>query len=275
MQQPKPQPPLPCHNTRVVVPPPQSQSQLLPLAQPVGEQPSDDVVDVVVEPVAATGDAAAAAAGPDVVRDVVFGRVPAEQIRGILDYNNPIHYDMYMQGTKPLCGGKDDEDEEFDVWYQPLNLHQDAILDFNDWNDYNIYKRGIKPLWVETFDGQRSKLNRFLEAFAKKETFMAWQPLFTIVINGMPQHLPIMIGVTESWRQHITAVETASTGMALVHQTQTRACQDSCMSGQCLWASLTMEARNKVTTFAHLYKFDGYTSGPVLLQAIIASTSPY
>jgi len=60
--------------------------------------------------------------------------------------------------------------------------------------------------------------------------------------------------------------------MAGMHQTQTRAYQDLLMSGTCLWDSISDDARNKVTSYAPLYKVNGHDSGPVFLCAIIAST---
>jgi len=60
--------------------------------------------------------------------------------------------------------------------------------------------------------------------------------------------------------------------MAVVHAANACTTQDSCMSGVCLWESLTGDARNKVTSYADHYTFDGYASGPVLLWAIIACT---
>ena len=67
-------------------------------------------------------------------------------------------------------------------------------------------------------------------------------------------------------------VENVSVAMAIVHATNTRNCQNSCMSGNSIWGSLTGEARNKVTTYANHYTFDGYISGPILLHAVIACT---
>jgi len=60
--------------------------------------------------------------------------------------------------------------------------------------------------------------------------------------------------------------------MVRVHQTQTRAHQDSLMTGICLWNLISGEARNKVTSYAPLYKVAGHDSGPILLRAIIACT---
>jgi len=67
-------------------------------------------------------------------------------------------------------------------------------------------------------------------------------------------------------------IKNVSISVALIHAGNTRSHQDSCMSGNCLWESLTGDAQNKVTMFANHYMFDGYVSGPVLLRAIIAST---
>jgi len=44
------------------------------------------------------------------------------------------------------------------------------------------------------------------------------------------------------------------------------------MAGQCLWVSLSDDARNKVTSHVNQYTFDGYKSGPALLRAIITCT---
>jgi len=91
---------------------------------------------------------------------------------------------------------------------------------------------------------------------------MGWRNLFTIQVNGVNCHLPA------EWGQ--MTVENVSVAMALVHATNTRNCQNSCMSGNSIWSLLTGEARNKVTTYANHYTFDGYISGPVLLLAVIA-----
>jgi len=93
---------------------------------------------------------------------------------------------------------------------------------------------------------------------------MGWRTLFTILINGVGRHIP------SEWGQ--VTVQNVSDAMVIIHGTQTRACQNSCMSGHCVWDSLTTDARNKVTTYADLYKIDGYKSGPVLLRAVIACT---
>jgi len=60
--------------------------------------------------------------------------------------------------------------------------------------------------------------------------------------------------------------------MTAVHGAQTRAHQNSIMAGQCLWVSLADDSRNKVTSHAEQYMFDGYKSGPALLRTIITCT---
>jgi len=77
-------------------------------------------------------------------------------------------------------------------------------------------------------------------------------------------HLPA------EWGQMI--IENVSVAMAIIHATNTRNCQNSCMSSNSIWGSLTREARNKVTTYANHYTFDGYISGPVLLRSVITCT---
>jgi len=93
---------------------------------------------------------------------------------------------------------------------------------------------------------------------------MGWDEVFTIPINGVQRHVPTEWGSVTVQQVHDV--------MTAVHQTQTRAHQDSLMSGICLWDSINGDARNKVTSYAPLYKVTGHDSGPVLLRAIIACT---
>jgi len=114
-------------------------------------------------------------------------------------------------------------------------------------------------------DCQEANLKKFLlDAFASKEAQMGWQPLFTVQVQGVPRHIP------SEWGS--LTVENVSQEMTQVHATDTRAHQDSCMSGICLWDSITSDARSKVTTYADQYKINGRDSGPALLRAIIACT---
>jgi len=123
----------------------------------------------------------------------------------------------------------------------------------------------IKPLEQDQkFDCCESNLKKFLDAYASKEQQMGWDEVFTIPINGVPRH------VHTEWGS--LTIQQVHDEMAAVHQTQTRAHQDSLMSGICLWDSISGDARNKVTSYAPLYKIDGHDSGPVLLHAIIACT---
>jgi len=134
-----------------------------------------------------------------------------------------------------------------------------------DRNQFQTYMLGIKPLSeMDKFDCREENLKKFLDAFGMKESLMGWRNLFTITVNGAPRHIPTEWG-------RIT-VENVSVAMAVVHAANARTTQDSCMSGVCLWESLTGDARNKVTSYANHYTFDGYASGPVLLRAIIACT---
>jgi len=93
---------------------------------------------------------------------------------------------------------------------------------------------------------------------------MGWVPLFMVMVNGIQCHIP------DDWG--LVTLEEVHTEMTAVHGAQTQAHQDLCMVGQCLWVSLLDDARNKVTSHANQYTFDGYKSGPALLRAIIACT---
>jgi len=93
---------------------------------------------------------------------------------------------------------------------------------------------------------------------------MGWRPLFTVQVQGVPRHIP------SEWGS--LTVENVSQEMTHVHATDTRAHQDSCMSGICLWDSITSDARSKVTTYAAQYNVNGRDSGPAMLRAIIACT---
>jgi len=80
----------------------------------------------------------------------------------------------------------------------------------------------IKPLEQEQkFDCCELKLKKFLDDFASKEAQMGWQQVFTIPVNRVLQHVPTEWGSL--------TVQDMSDEMAGVHQTQTRAHQDSCI----------------------------------------------
>jgi len=149
----------------------------------------------------------------------------------------------------------------------PAEIVQQGYLDLSDRNQCQIYTNGMKPLQAldaDRFDCKEPNLKKFLDAFDHREAHMGWRTLFTITVNGRGRHIP------SEWGQ--VTVQNVSDAMVIVHGTQTLACQNSCMSGHCLWDSINTDARNKVTTYADLYKIDGYKSGPVLLRAIIACT---
>jgi len=95
-------------------------------------------------------------------------------------------------------------------------------------------------------------LKKFLDMFGMKEALMGWRNLFTINVHGAPRHMP-----TEWGRM---TVKNVSMAMALVHAANDHSTQDSCMSGVCLWESLTGDTRNKVTSYDNHYTFDGYAS---------------
>jgi len=124
---------------------------------------------------------------------------------------------------------------------------------------------GIKPLAeTDKFDCKEENLKTLLDTFSMKEALMGWRNLYTINVNGAPRHLPTKWGRM--------TIENISVAMAVVHTANDCSTRDSCMSGVCLWESLTSDARNKITSYADLCTFDGYASGPVLLQAILACT---
>jgi len=139
------------------------------------------------------------------------------------------------------------------------------FLDFDNRNEYQTWMYGIKPLEQDhKFDCREANLKKFLDAYASKEQQMGWDEVFTIPINGVPRHVP------KEWGS--VTVQQVRDAMELIHQMPTRAHQDSLMTGICLWDSITGDARNKVASYAHLYKINGHDSGPVLLRAIIACT---
>jgi len=105
------------------------------------------------------------------------------------------------------------------------------------------------------FDCQVLNLKTILDAFALQEQEMGWHALFTIIMNGVPQHIPTEWGGN--------TVDQVSATMTAVHQALLRPAQDSVMSGICLW-DLLMD-QHLVTSFAYAYKIDGRMSGPVLL----------
>jgi len=125
---------------------------------------------------------------------------------------------------------------------------------------------GIEPLIQDhMFDCHKSNLKKFLDAYASKEQQMGWDEVFTIPINGVQRHVPTEWGSV--------MVQQVHDAMTVVHQMQTRAHQDSLMLGICLWDLINGDARNKVTSYALLYKVNGHDdSVPALLQAIITCT---
>jgi len=138
-----------------------------------------------------------------------------------------------------------------------------GVLDFADRVQLNIYTEGVKPLKSE-FDCTAPKLKNFLDQLHERIAVYGWTAIFTVQVNGVNCYLPTHWG-------RVTINETRQS-LLLVHANQDRAHQNSAMSGQCLYNTLSTDAQNKVSPYANQYRINGVISGPILLRVIVAVT---
>ena len=136
-------------------------------------------------------------------------------------------------------------------------------LDFSNKVQHTVYLEGAKPLKTE-FDCSEDRLKIFLDQLQGKINNYGWRPIFTIPVNTIDRFLPTQ------WGQ--VTLDQVHTHLVGVHGNQDRNHQNSVMSGECIYNSLTIDAQNKVSSYANKYTIGGLISGPILLRALIAVT---
>ncbi len=138
-----------------------------------------------------------------------------------------------------------------------------GVLDFTDHMQLNIYTKGLKPL-KSKFDCTAPKLKNFLDQLHECIAVYGWTGIFTVQVNGVNHYFPTHWG-------RVT-IDEVQQRLLLVHGQQDRAHQNSAMSGQCLYNTLSTNAQNKVSPYANEYHINGVISGLILLRVIVAVT---
>ncbi len=133
-----------------------------------------------------------------------------------------------------------------------------GVLDFTNGMQLNIYMEVVKPL-KSKFYCTAPKLKNFLDQLHEYITVYGWIGIFTIQVNEDNGYL-----LTHWGRVTIDEVEQS---LLLVLGQQDRVHQNSTMSGQCLYNSLSTDAQNKVSPYANEYSINGVISGLILLTS--------
>ena len=146
-------------------------------------------------------------------------------------------------------------------------LIQDDVLDYRDPNERKVYKDAIVPI-DPVFDLDPTHLKNFLEKMSQKVRNFNWFNICKIRVGNATKDLIRDYG-------QITINDINVTARDWLGQ-PTRDAQNSQMMYDCLAASLTTTAFNKVSTIAHQYTFvindQVHKDGPSFLKSIIMKT---
>jgi hypothetical protein len=144
----------------------------------------------------------------------------------------------------------------------PALVYQD-FLDYQVKSQLEIFISGTKPLKTE-FDCSEQSLKTFIDQLSMKITEFSWSQIFLIPVGNQVKNL-----LTE-WGQ--ISMQDVSQRLQVIHTAQSRDHQNSCMSGLCIFNSLTAQAQNKVSASQDLFRINGHISGPILFRALIGCT---
>jgi hypothetical protein len=139
-----------------------------------------------------------------------------------------------------------------------------SIIDYSSSEGMKLYNKSTAALSI-IFDGDSINLKTWLEKLWEHSTEFNWDTIVTIPDNdGTKRNLITNFGQLSKANVKAHAVHYVNS--------KTRDAQNSMQMAICITASLSIRALNKVINDAHHYRFNGVTSGPLLLKYLIDAT---
>lgn len=150
-------------------------------------------------------------------------------------------------------------------------LSSNEVINFSSREGSRLYETATKQIGEERFDCDPGRMRAFTEEFSIRASNFGWGPIFSIPVDlnaqePVPQTTNLITNYGDISLEHIQ--NHARTYIA----TPTRAAQDSYMAFNCLLASLSSTAIDRITIWRDQYTVNGIPSGPCLFKIIIRET---
>jgi hypothetical protein len=148
-------------------------------------------------------------------------------------------------------------------------LSIEGVLDYTNRDHVKLYRDAIKPLSETLYDCEPDGLQQFLADVQERADEMGWnETIMTVVINADEPN-ERQENLIDNYG-NITLDQVVTSELQYIEE-QGRERQDSYMLYKCLVASLTVEARRKVSLWSAQYRIgdNNVCSGMAFLKIII------
>jgi len=151
---------------------------------------------------------------------------------------------------------------EIEFALTPGQLKSGVIIDYSTTNGRKLYKSSTEPL-QNLHDLSAENLRDFLKLLEHRANIYDWNTILEILNSKDDAFIHLL-------RQYgsVTMEEVREDAKLYVNK-NTRAAQDSQQLADCIFSSLTIEARNSVTLHESDYTIKGRVSGTCLLKVVI------
>ena len=137
-----------------------------------------------------------------------------------------------------------------------------GLIDYTTRHGQRLYEMATQPLETK-FDCKPDKLRLFVDTFRKRANSANWLATLQVPINGVNYDLTDNYGF-------LTYEQIRNHAMSYIN-TQTRNYQNAYQIYECLFATLTDDARTKVATRYNEYNVTDQPDGLLFFKAIIAT----
>lgn len=137
-----------------------------------------------------------------------------------------------------------------------------GFIDYSTREGQRLYETAKAPL-EDKFDCKPELLRQFVESFRKRAISADWLPTLQVPVNGFNHDLTEHYGL-------LTFDQIRAHAISYIN-TETRNFQNAYQIYECLYATLTQEARTKVSTRFNDYNVGNKPDGLLYFKAIIAT----
>jgi len=144
----------------------------------------------------------------------------------------------------------------------PGQLRTDAIIDYSTVEGRKLYKSATEPL-QSLHDLSADNLRDFLKLLQHRVNVYDWNTILDVPIDDGHTFVHLI-------RQYggLTLEQVRTNSQAYIGN-ESRAAQESQLLADCIFHSLTVEARNTVTLYEDDYTINSRVDGPCLLKVVI------
>jgi len=147
-------------------------------------------------------------------------------------------------------------------------LQDNTIIDYGTTAGRKLYEGAVTSLYTsgeDKYDGEEGSLHNFCLKGVNHADAYGWEDVHMVPID--PTNPDDLLSL---WTEYgLISMEALHDHVLTYVSTQSRVAQDSIQMYRCLFASLTIEAQNRIAVWSDDYTVNGIKSGALFLKVIV------